>query len=86
MIPTPRCRGHDREPSEVKVPLLYLQSKLSVLCSQGACSGRLLVAVALGLGLVALGVGCLSPVVCFLPDQFLFCGVQAWKGFGTGLR
>ena len=41
----------------------------------GCGSGRLLVAVALGLGLVALGGGCLSPVVCFLPVKFLFCGV-----------
>ena len=44
--------------------------------------GRLLVAVALGLGLVALGVGCSSPVFV----HFLFSGVNAWKRHEKGLR
>ena len=50
----------------------------------GCGSGCLLAAVALGLGLVALGVRCPWPVVCS-PVQFLFCGVQALERRETGL-
>ena len=47
-------------------------------------SGCLLVAVALGLGLVALGFVSRS-LRSALPVQFLFCRVQAWKRRETGL-
>ena len=52
----------------------------------GCCSGRLLVVVALGLGLVALGVGGLLPVVFSLLVLFLFCGVRALKNTGPETR
>ena len=46
-------------------------------------SSCLLVAVALGLGLVALGFRC--RLWSAFPVQFLFCGFQAWKRRETGL-
>ena len=48
-------------------------------CTAFCGSGCLLVAVALGLGLVALGFSLPVPV------QFLSCGVQAWERRDAGL-